>query len=193
MAMEQESEDFGTALTRLDLEGWSRRSEDERRSYLEALQVRFRALLVELHGFSDLCVGRFQELSARHQLWRKRVIVGTGAVAIINLLAAYFNEAYGWFSLIAALAAGILAMSANLESFHNSLEHAQAYRESRDLFLDASREFERLWQAHVVPFSDHPEACANATELTRRIVAKDRELRAKFKELTKTDAPRESS
>ena len=72
----------------------------------------------------------------------------------------------------------------------NARERAQAYRESRELFLDVAREFDRRWDIYVRPIGDHPEACLNASELYRQLVAKDRELRAKFKELTKTESKR---
>ena len=80
-----------------------------------------------------------------------------------------------------------VATLANLESFYNSAEKAQGYRESREFFLDAARDFDRKWDVYVRPFTDEAEACANAAELYRLLVAKDGELRAKFKELIKTE------
>jgi hypothetical protein len=37
---------------------------------------------------------------------------------------------------------------------------------------------------YVRPLKDSAEACSNAAELLRRLVAADRELRARFKNLT---------
>ena len=75
----------------------------------------------------------------------------------------------------------MLAILANLENFGNFLERGQSYREARELYVDAGREFERLWQTHVVAFWPRPEACVNARELYRRICVRDSELRRKVK------------
>ena len=76
-------------------------------------------------------------------------------------------NASGKSRIVAAIAAAVLALLANLENFSNALERAQAYRESRELFLDAAREFERSWRMAVDPFYPDPEACVNAAELYR--------------------------
>ena len=112
-------------------------------------------------------------------------------MAIVNLISAHRwvqESTKGLFPIAAAVLAVTLAILANLESFSNSFEKAQGYRESRELFLDVAREFDRRWDVYVRSLGDSPEACVNAAELYRQIAARDRELRAKFKELTKTEA-----
>jgi hypothetical protein len=117
-------------------------------------------------------------------------------VALANLFAAnrtLLAKAPNLLPMAAAVIAVILALLASLESFFNYAERAQAYRESRDLFLDAARDYDRLWDTYVRPFGGEPEACLNASELYRRIVISDRDLRGKFKELTKTEKKATSS
>jgi hypothetical protein len=189
-------DDRGSALIEVEREMWISISTEVRIEQLSLLDQRYHQLLDEIYDSANLCVDRHQSLSLSHSLWRKIVIVGTGTVAIVNILAAYKTSEAGhprlfeYGSLIAAILAGTLAILVNLESFLNARERAQAYRESRELFLDVAREFDRRWDIYVRPLGDHPEACLNASELYRQLVAKDRELRAKFKELTKTESKR---
>ena len=163
---------------------------DERAKLIGYLNLRYTGYLNDLYESANICVDRYDEFTERHRTRRYIIIIGTGVVAIINLLAA--NKALSTWSnniipITAAIVALALAVLANLETFHNSAEHAQAYRESRELFLDAAREFDRVWSVSVVPLGDSAEAYSNAVELYKRIVAADRDLRSKFKELTKTD------
>ncbi len=186
-------DDRGAALIEVEREMWISVSSEVRIEQVSLLDQRYHQLLDEIYGSANLCVDRHQSLSLLHSLWRKIVIIGTGTVAIVNVLAAYKTSGHNLFehgSLIAAILAGTLVILVNLESFLNARERAQAYRESRELFLDVAREFDRRWDIYVRPMGEHPEACLNASELYRQLVAKDRELRAKFKELTKTESKR---
>ena len=186
-------DDRGSALIEVEREMWISVSSEVRIEQVSLLDQRYHQLLDEIYGSANLCVDRHQSLSVLHSLWRKIVIIGTGTVAIVNVLAAYKTSGHNLFehgSLIAAILAGTLVILVNLESFLNARERAQAYRESRELFLDVAREFDRRWDIYVRPMGEHPEACLNASELYRQLVAKDRELRAKFKELTKTESKR---
>jgi hypothetical protein len=186
-------DDRGSALIEVEREMWISVSSEVRIEQVSLLDQRYHQLLDEIYDSANLCVDRHQSLSLLHSLWRKIVIIGTGTVAIVNVLAAYKTSGHNLFehgSLIAAILAGTLVILVNLESFLNARERAQAYRESRELFLDVAREFDRRWDIYVRPLGEHPEACLNASELYRQLVAKDRELRAKFKELTKTESKR---
>ena len=186
-------DDRGSALIEVEREMWISVSSEVRIEQVSLLDQRYHQLLDEIYDSANLCVDRHQSLSLLHSLWRKIVIIGTGTVAIVNVLAAYKTSGHNLFehgSLIAAILAGTLVILVNLESFLNARERAQAYRESRELFLDVAREFDRRWDIYVRPMGEHPEACLNASELYRQLVAKDRELRAKFKELTKTESKR---
>ena len=186
--------DKATSLISVELDVWRVIASESRIEQLKALDGRYHSLLDELYDSANLCVQRFQGFSKAYTRWRHTIILGTGFVAIVNLLAAnkYIREHIEGIAVIAAACAVILAILANLESFSNSLEKAQAYRESREMFLDVAREFDRRWDIYVRPLGDSPEACVNASELYRQVVVRDRDLRAKFKELSKTEtrAPR---
>jgi hypothetical protein len=169
---------------------WSGISNQQRIVLLQEFDARYQQQLDELYAAANLCVERYEGLSSGHMYWRRLVIVGTSVVALANLFAANRSlaiKAPNLVPMIAAVIAVVLALLANLESFLNYSERAQAYRESRDLFLDAARDYDRLWDIYVRPFGSEPEACLNATELYRRIVISDKDLRGKFKELTKTE------
>lgn len=184
-------EDRASALIEIERGMWGSISQEIRVEQLRLLDERYHLLLNELYGSANLCVDRYQTFSKTHSNWRQAVIIGTGVVAVVNIVVANKGIAERLpdsAPLIPAVIAIIVAILANLESFFNALERAQAYRESRELFLDSSREFDRRWDIYVRPLGDNAEACLNASELYRQLVAKDRELRGKFKELTKTES-----
>jgi hypothetical protein len=169
---------------------WEGITKEVRQQELGFINERFHELLNELYDTANLCVERHQILSKNHIWWRRTVIAGTGVVAVVNIVAANRSMkelTAGIISVAAAVVAAVLSIIANLESFYNAAEKAQGYRESRELFLDAARDFDRRWDVYVRPFSDSPEACVNSAELYRQLVIKDSELRAKLKELTKTE------
>ena len=187
---DRDLEDRAAVLIQIELTMWSGIAPEVRQEQLVALDERYHDILNELYGVANLCVDRHAILSKCHTWWRRVLIVGTGILALINILAASKDlKVYATAAaLVAAAFAVLLAILGNLESFSNCLEKAQAFRESRELFLDVAREFDRRWDIYVRPLTDTPEACVNAAELYRQVVAKDRDLRAKFKELTKTEA-----
>jgi hypothetical protein len=192
--------DSGGVLIEAGLAFWSStdRTDDERVVYVEQrIYPLYKLMVDELFNTADLCAARFDELRTSHAWWRHLIIVFTGIVAILNsgaaLVAARGPEGPGfdpgpWIPLLlagtAAVAAVGLTMLANLENFGNHLERGQAYRDTRELYLDAARESNQLWEIYVVPFWGGPEACVNAAELYRRLCVKDRELRQKAKNLT---------
>jgi hypothetical protein len=189
--VQRDLEDRGSALIQIELKVWAAISPEIRIEQLQGFDERYHAILDELYGSANLCVDRYQTLSRAHTKWRWTLILGTGLVAIVNLVSAHRwvqQSTKDLFPIAAAVLAVILAILANLESFSNSFEKAQGYRESRELFLDVAREFDRRWDVYVRSLGDSPEACVNAAELYRQIATRDRELRAKFKELTKTEA-----
>jgi hypothetical protein len=180
-------EDGGVPLLEVSLGRWEQLP--DRQSYLLEINTAFHDYLNELITAANACVDGYEKYWHRHEHWRKTVIISTGTVAALNLLATNRWKP-DWLatgmSMLAALAAVALTVLANLESFGNSLDQAYALREAREFFLDASREFDRLWNTHVIPLGESAEACANAAELYRRIVIADSELRGRLKELTKT-------
>jgi hypothetical protein len=185
----QQLGDPGSSLIETEIQTWTGMKQQERFEFLESLDASYHRFVDEFYQLANDCVDRYDSASSQHASWRRGIIVGTGIIAIINLLAA--NPAYSLWSknilpISAAAAALVLTVLANLESFYNFSGRAQAYRESRELFLDAARESQRVWEVYVQPFGSEAHACANGIELYRRVVAIDRDLRSKFKELTKT-------
>lgn len=184
---DQTLDDSARPLVEVGPQGWTPAD-------LKAINERYTELLTEIFTSANLSLVQYQTLLNSNRIWRRRLIIGTGAVAIVNLLAAHkvpdkfpHLAHLNWVvPIVAAVLAAVLAILASLESFYNFSERAQGYRESRDVFLDAGRDFVRLWDSYVLPLGDSPAAYTNAAELYRRLVAKDRELRRKFKELTET-------
>jgi hypothetical protein len=184
-------EDRGSPLIHIELKEWTSIISDVRKQQLEALDDRYHGILTELYDSANVSVDRYQSFSKAHANWRRTLIIGTGLLAVVNLFAAnkYIQDhTHNVVAVCAATFSVLLAILANLESFSNSHEKAQAYRESRELFLDVAREFDRRWDIYVRPLGESPEACVNAAELYRQVLVRDRELRAKLKELTKTEA-----
>jgi hypothetical protein len=182
-------ESLATALVQADLTQWGSIEVKVRGEELQFVDDRFHELLNELYDSANVCVDWYKTFSKSHTAWRRRVIIVTGVVAVTNLLAAnkeIRNFAGGAIPILAAVLAVVLTMLASLESFYNAAKKAQAYRESRELFLDAARNFDWRWNVLVRPFVDSPQACVNAAELYRQLVAKDSEIRAKYEELTRT-------
>jgi len=167
-------------------------TEEDRKIYIDGLKLCYQNLLNEFLDSSDACVDQMYNLENINKQWRWAVILGTGLVAIINILAANLvtstklEDAADIFSVTAAVAAAILAILANLENFIGAQRRAQGFRQARERFLDASREYEQLWNTYVNPFYPRAEACMNSIILIRMLVEKDRELRDRLVELTKS-------
>lgn len=168
-------------------------SQNDRKTYVDALQTSYNTILEEFINTADACVDQTNYLEKINQKWRRAVILGTGVVAIVNIVAAnlvtngnglkdFFTA---FFSVAAAVAAAVLTVLANLENFAGAQRRAQGFRQARERFLDASREYQQLWNTYVIPFYPRAEACMNAIALTRMLVEKDRELRDRLVELTK--------
>jgi hypothetical protein len=171
-------------------------SQNERKTYLDGIQQSYNGLLEEFINTADACVDQTNYLERVNEKWRWTVILGTGVVAIINILAANFvtnadsltsvsGKTAIVFSVAAAVAAAILTVLANLENFANPQRRAHGFRQARERFLDASREYQQLWNTYVNPFYPRAEACINSIILLRMLVEKDRELRDRLVELTK--------
>ena len=188
------AEDGAIALVALGTREWLSWPEEHRQAFLTETDQSYRALLDEFFIVANKCVEQNQRYLQLHGSWRRRIIVSTGIVTIVNVLAASkIPRTSSWLPIAAAVCAAGLGILANLESFYDCNGRAQAYRESRELFLDAGREYTRLWESYVRPLGTTAEACMNASELYRLVTVKDRELRLKLKELTKTEQPSPST
>ena len=157
-------DDYGPLPFGPNWEFWSERNstEDDREKYLTRVNRAYHLLVDEFYDSANQSVKPYKRHSRSHLLWRWGVIIGAGAVAIVNLTAAFITggdvntliwfkvkDLDQWVSIGAAVLAALLVTATNLENFTNASEKAQGYRESRDLFLDAARHYERLWRTHV--------------------------------------------
>ena len=181
--------DPASDLSGLAAEQWEVIDEEMRRPLLLSIDTRYKQYLENFYETANLCVRRHDACVRNHRMWRYVAIIGTGLLACLNFMAAKHSiegaGGYNVLPILASLGALALAVLANLETFANSAERAQAYRESRELYLDAAEEYDRAWSVAVVALGDTAQAYANAVALDRRIVDADRELRRSFKELTK--------
>jgi hypothetical protein len=180
--------DQGADLAGLSVAVWDALTNEERRGLIQILDGSYKEYLENLYKTADLCVDKYNDFTKSHVRWRRIAIIGSAILACLNFMATssrLANWEYRLIPIVAAIAALILALLANLETFSNSAEKAQTFRESRELFLDAAQEFDRVWTVHVIVLGDTLDAYANAAELYKRIIATDSELRSKFKEQTK--------
>jgi hypothetical protein len=169
---------------------WADLPPEQRREYLERTLDDYESLIREIVDSSNRCVVKCEQFMRANSLWRWIVIVSTGTIALVNILAGHLNSQVPpskWatdVSVGASIFAVMVTIVATLEGFTNAAERAQGYRESREMFVDVRRDFAAAWEDYVSPLRDSPEACANAAELHRRLIAADQELRARFKNLT---------
>lgn len=169
---------------------WGSLSEEQRKAFVEGTYAEYVNLIGEIVKSSNDCVDKYERYMHAHVSWRWVVIISTGTIALLNIIVTHASamDPNPWWggpmSLAASVFAVLVTIVATLEGFSNSAERAQAYRESREMFVDVSREFSAAWDTFVEPLKDGPEACANAAELHKRLIAADRELRARFKNLT---------
>jgi hypothetical protein len=174
------------------LEYWAGQDEVARASACEQLDEYYETLLDEFRTSANEFVSQYKDNSDLGRRWRFWLILSTGGLALVNVLASSWPDSLagadvrGWMTFGAAIYAVLLALATNVESFHNYADKKLSARESRELFLDAYREFEMLRLTHVNPFGSTPQGCFNLHALYRRLVAKDTELRRKLKQLTLT-------
>ena len=172
-----------------NVDSWTHTTVEQRRKYLEQISANFHNIRQTFLDYSNEYVEVIDRARSLSNLWRKSLIGATGGLAVLNLFAAFFPDLGDphkllSLSLWAAVYAAVLTVMGNLESHNNYREKAEKFLFSRELSLDGHRTFEMLWHTYVTPFSDRPEACANARELYRRIVDKDLEIRAAIKDLS---------
>jgi hypothetical protein len=180
--------DQGTALAGMSPEDWNALSDEARRVLIQNIDRNYQQYLGNFYSTADRCVDKYNDLTRAHGRWRRTAIFGSGFLACVNFMAAssrLANWKSGVIPIIAAISALILALLANLETFSNAAEKAQTFRESREFFLDAAQEFDRVWTVYVVALGDSLQAYVNAVELYKRIISADSELRSSFKELGK--------
>lgn len=169
---------------------WANLTVEQRKAFIEGTYAEYVALIKQIVDSSDNCVDKYEKFMHAHVVWRWIVIISTGMIALLNIFVTHASATTpepwwgGPLSLATSVFAVLVTIVATLEGFTNSAERGQVYRESREMFVDVSREFSAAWDNFVEPLKDGPEGCANAAELHKRLIAADRELRARFKNLT---------
>jgi len=170
---------------------WADLNEAERIKCYEAIERYFHNLLEDFRTNANEAVRSYSLYGALSKFWRVLLISLTGGLALLNVLATSWPADWnsvtkGTFSFFAAIYAVILALLTNVESFYNFADKKTSTRESRELYLDAYREFEMLRLTYVYPHGYDAHACFNFNELYRRLVLKDLELRRKIMNLSTT-------
>src|SRR5262245_57577388 len=105
IATQLDLEDRSSALVPIDLKAWAAMSREMRIEQLQSCNERYHGILDELYVSANLCVERYQASSKAHTKWRWTLILGTGVMAIINVLAAYAraqHPASTWLAVVAA-------------------------------------------------------------------------------------------
>lgn len=186
-----------SAFAEASMAYWAQLDEEQRETWYTGTNIYYRALLAEILANANSAVGTFDRFGQRYASWRILLLILTGTLALINVLATSWPEEWqliglgtlktrALFSFIAALFAVVLALLTNIESFLNYGEKRFSSRETRELYLDAFREFEMLWMVHVYPFGYSAQACYNFSRLYRQLVTKDQELRRKIRQQSET-------
>ncbi len=177
------------------LEYWISLNDESREEALGLIDDYYDTLLEEFVASANAFVDEYKGHAKLSRRWRFWLIVLTGGLALLNVLATSWPDSTpdryirADISFAAAVYAVLLALATNVESFHNYADKQLSARDSRELFLDAYREFDMLRLTYVYPFKTTPQACFNLNALYRRLVAKDAELRRKLKQLTTTGGP----
>lgn len=184
-------------------EDWAKHPADIIERYYAQAESDFFQIVNDYLDQANRAAQRYRELSKSHSRWRFWTIVATGGLALINACAAFdlFQMPLSKpnvqgvqvtlpavLNVIAAIYAGALTVSGNLENFFNAGEKATGFRESRDLLLNRYREYSFKWFFYVEAHGKTAKACANAGRLYRQLVDSDCELRQKIKQLTEVHA-----
>lgn len=163
----------------------------------EDIEKRYVANIKEYRQLANASVDNYHKNRESHIRWRKKIVVLTGVLAIVNLIIAYAAgidelDAFPRIDVIvkqgiplgAAVFAAVIAILSNLENLYKFPDRAQGFRDAREILLDAAVELETDWFTDVKPFRDTPEAVQRAILLLKRAAKRDSEVRAQVKELT---------
>jgi hypothetical protein len=181
----------GPPLREATLEYWQTLAEDERKACHEVIDLYYHNLLEDFRRNANDAVQSYATYETRNKQWRLTMICLTGGLALINVAATSFPGTRGpavrvILSFAAAIYAVILALFTNIESYLHYNDRKTTTRESRELYLDAYREFEMLRLRYVYPYGYDAHACYNFNALYQRLVAKDLELRRKIMQVSTT-------
>jgi hypothetical protein len=177
------------------VEDWQSQTSATLEQYYAQAESDFFRIVDDYLVQANLAAERYKQFSRSHARWRLWTIIATGALAAINVCAAFdilniplnADESITLpkvLNAVAALYAGCLTVFGNVENFFNKGEKAAGFRESRDLLLNLYREYCFDWFYYVEAYGKTPRACVNAGRLYQQLVDRDQELRQKLKQLT---------
>jgi hypothetical protein len=176
-------------LVQPSLEDWEGQDHKRLAQYYAQTQSDFWYIVDGYRNQANDAVAAYRDAARSHGEWRFWMIIATGILALINVLAAVqaLKEGPQWIpallSAVAAVYAGCLTVAGNVESFLNWSERAVGFRESRELLLNKYREYSSKWVYYVEAFGITPKACVNAGQLYRELVDSDQDARQKLKQL----------
>src|SRR2546423_2986570 len=158
-ASRDEQEAIFNNLLETDAEFWRSVVEEERMDFYQTAQKFYHSTLEEFRNGANDSVKQFRNFRGKHTKWRLTLIILTGGLAILNVLAAHKWSDSGQqvLSLMAAVYASILALLTTVEGFLKYPDQKATSRESRELYLDAYRTYEMLWLSKGYPFGDSAE------------------------------------
>jgi hypothetical protein len=175
-------------------EDWKKQDLKTAKRHYKQLELDFFSIIDDYIEQANAAASQYKSSLRAHARWRFWIIVATGALAAINICAAFDLKITllgitlpRLLTVVAALYAGCLTVAGNIENLFNKAEQAAGSRELRDLLLSRYREYRSKWICYVEAHGNKPPtpiACVNAGRLYRELVDSDHELRQKIKQLT---------
>jgi len=177
-------------LVQPSLEDWESQDPQTVEQYYAQTESDFLSIVDSYRQQANDAVAAYRDAARSHGRWRFWMIIATGILALINVLAAVqlLKDGPQWIpallSAAAAVYAGCITVAGNVENLLNWSERAAGFRESRELLLSQFREYSSKWVYYVEAYGKTPRACVNAGQLYRELVDSDQGLRQKLKQLT---------
>jgi hypothetical protein len=192
--MGQEWKRSASQVTEPSLEEWKHQDRKVVARYYTRTEGDFFGIIDDYVEQANVHTRQYKLFAQSNARWRFWMIMATGGLAIINVLAALdvikqWEPASRYLSMLAALYAAGLTVAGNAENFFNWSEKATGFREARDLLLDRYQEFRSQWIYCVEAYGRTPKACVNAGRLYGQLIDADQKLRQKLKQLTETRRP----
>jgi hypothetical protein len=190
----QEWRRSGDQVAEPSLEDWKHQDRKVVARYYAQTENDFFGIIDDYVAQANVHTRQYQRCAQSNARWRFWMIMATGGLAVINVLAALdlakqWEPAPRYLSVLAAIYAASLTVAGNAENFFNWAEKATGFREARDLLLDRYHEFRAKWIYCVEAYGRTPKACMNAGRLYGQLVDSDQKLRQKLKQLTETRRP----
>jgi hypothetical protein len=182
----QEWKRSGSQVAEPSLEEWKHQDRKVVARYYAQTESDFFEIIDEYVEQANVHTRQYQRCEKSNARWRFGMIMATGGLAVVNVMAALDLAKLWHLSMFAAVYAACLTAAGNAESFFNSRERALGFREARDQLLDRYLEFRSKWIYSVEAHGKTPKACMNAGRLYGQLVDSDQKLRQRLKKLTES-------